>query len=198
MSENAKVKYGTFLFGQTEDLPIPFVGVDREYVKAGERWTILNRVSLSGEIIGCTKKSLVDSQNAILAAFNEDFKTLEISGLDNMTLAKVISINFEGSDYLAAISYSIELEAYDYSQFSSTNFPFNSINRKVNLQVHLAHEQYRPIMVFLGNINGRKWSYNSRHEFCGLDRCHHEMRSDNHHIRLRALSHQLSLCRQIA
>lgn len=122
MSENAKVKYGTFLFGQTEDLPIPFVGVDREYVKAGERWTILNRVSLSGEIIGCTKKSLVDSQNAILAAFNEDFKTLEISGLDNMTLAKVISINFEGSDYLAAISYSIELEAYDYSQFSSTNY----------------------------------------------------------------------------
>ena len=131
MGEAAKVEYNGFQFGQTDSFPIPLVSVGQEYVMAGERWTMAKRISLNGEIIGCTKSDLVASQNELLFYFADDFKTLEISGLDNITLAKVISVNFEGSDYLAAISYSIELEAYDFDEFSTTNYvvdPVDSIS----------------------------------------------------------------------
>lgn len=128
MADLAKVKYNNFEFGLTDDLPIPLVSLDREYIKAGERWGMSNRITLNGEIIGCTKESLVNSQNKILFGFNEDFKTLEISGLNNLTLAKVISINFDGSDYLSSISYTIELEAYNYGEFFEKQYVLNPVD----------------------------------------------------------------------
>ena len=128
MADSAKVKYNNFEFGLTDDLPIPLVSLDREYIKAGERWGMSNRITLNGEIIGCTKESLVNSQNKILFGFNEDFKTLEISGLNNLTLAKVISINFDGSDYLSSISYTIELEAYNYGEFFEKQYVLNPVD----------------------------------------------------------------------
>jgi len=131
MSEDAKVKYNTFQFGQSSSFPIPFVSLGTDYSQAGERWAIRQAISLDGEIIGCSKSDLVSSQNELLDAFSQDFKVLEVSGLDNIDLARVISINFQGSDYLSSIAYSIELEAYSYDTFSSTNYviePVDSIS----------------------------------------------------------------------
>jgi hypothetical protein len=128
MADSAKIKYNNFEFGLTDDFPIPLVSLDREYIKAGERWGISNKITLNGEIIGCTKESLVNSQNKILFGFNEDFKKLEISGLNDLTLAKVISINFDGSDYLSSISYTIELEAYNYAEFLKRQYVLNPVD----------------------------------------------------------------------
>lgn len=119
MSEAAKVKYGDFQFGLSDEFPIPLVSISNEYLDAGERWGILNSFTLNGEIVACSKATLVDKQNELISAFSEDFKTLEVSGIDNVTLAKVVSIDFEPSDYLSAVVYSISLEAYDFNTFKS-------------------------------------------------------------------------------
>lgn len=135
MSEDAKVKYNNFQFGQSSSFPIPFVSLSNDYVQAGERWAIVQTITLNGEIVGCSKSDLVSKQNDLLDAFSEDFKTLEISGLDNINLAKIVSINFAGSDYLSSISYSIDLEAYSYDTFSSNNYvtePVDSISISEN------------------------------------------------------------------
>ena len=131
MSEDAKVKYNTFQFGQNSSFPIPFVSLSNDYVQAGERWTILQAITLQGEIIGCSKSDLVARQNEILDAFSQDFKTIEISGLDDIELARVVSVNFQGSDYLSAVSYTIELEAYSYDTFVNSYYvvePVDSIS----------------------------------------------------------------------
>lgn len=111
--------------------PIPFVSLSNDYVQAGERWTILQAITLQGEIIGCSKSDLVARQNELLDAFSQDFKTIEISGLDDIELARVVSVDFQGSDYLSAISYTIELEAYSYDTFIDSNYviePVDSIS----------------------------------------------------------------------
>ena len=108
------VSYGSFSFGQVDALPLPFISVDYDYVKAGEKWATVTRLTLSGEIVGCSKAEFLSYQNEITEAFSEDFKALVVTGLDTPTdLCVVESINFSPSDYVTTMSYSIEIHITD-------------------------------------------------------------------------------------
>lgn len=97
--------------------PIPFIGKEVEYVQAGERWAQVETLTLNGQITGCSESELKAVRDSILGTFSENFKTLSVTGIGNFERVKVSSINFQDSDYVTSIPYSISMTTYPSGGF---------------------------------------------------------------------------------
>jgi len=120
---NTTVTYNTIAFsnagsgpGSPPAFPVPFVSKKVEYlqpdVAGGEgRWCRKESITLKGEIEGCEGESLEDKRDTIIDAFSEDFHTLEIDGLENIPLIRVLSVEIGDQRGDATfMGYSINLE----------------------------------------------------------------------------------------
>tara|TARA_Y100000590_G_scaffold76739_1_gene84943 strand:- start:11137 stop:12879 length:1743 start_codon:yes stop_codon:yes gene_type:complete len=127
------ITYNSFAFSNagtwpnnTPAYPVPFVSKTVEYlspdVAGGEgRWCRKESITLRGQITECDNSGLTleDKREAIINAFSEDFHTLEIEGLENIELVRVMSVDVgpqEGAKTF--IDYSITLESYPEDSFA--------------------------------------------------------------------------------
>ena len=79
------------------EYPVPFLTKQVEYLEplvgGGEgRWCRRESINLKGEITACGSSTLKEKRETILAAFNEDFHTLEIEGMENIELIRVMDV----------------------------------------------------------------------------------------------------------
>ena len=127
------ITYNAFTFSNdgtwpnnTPAYPVPFISKTVEYispdVSGGEgRWCRKENVTLRGQITECDNSGLTleDKRSAIIEAFGEDFHTLEIEGLENIELVRVMSVEVgEQEGTQTFIDYSITLESYPEDSFA--------------------------------------------------------------------------------
>jgi hypothetical protein len=132
---NNTITYGTLTFSNAgsvdcePDFPVPFISKQVEYIvprglppKLSGRWCRKENITLNGTLSDCSNcggLTLEEKRNTIITAFSEDFHTLEIDGLDNIPLIKVISVDVGPQTAPSPIvSYSIQLEAYPDDSFA--------------------------------------------------------------------------------
>ena len=129
---NTTITYNTITFSNdgtiepknTPPYPVPFVTKQVEYVQpetsGGKgRWCRRESITLNGQINDCDEGTIDTKRNNILAAFDEDFHTLEIEGLTNIPLIRVMSVDIGPQEAPnTAVSYSIQLEAYPDDSFA--------------------------------------------------------------------------------
>ena len=106
------------------EYPVPFLTKQVEYLEplgGGNegRWCRRESINLKGEITACGDSTIKEKREVILDAFNEDFHTLEIEGLEDIPLIRVMGVTVgpqEGANQV--VSYSIDLEAYPEDSFA--------------------------------------------------------------------------------
>jgi hypothetical protein len=104
-----------------ENVALPFVTISDEPIYYGEKWGVVENVSLSGIITGCNEIELVSRRTAVLTLFLKDYKTLNIDdGKFIRNNVIVQSVNFEDSNHLGSIGFEVNLICYpeDYFLFS--------------------------------------------------------------------------------
>ena len=117
------VKWGSVAVGNNDNIKVPFVSKDVEYVRGfvpGEdenqgtdRWIEKEVWTLSGEIIDCEGyKDIVDTQQEIIDIFKLDYQELEVGDLDILYYGRVVNISFGDSDYLNSTTYEVVIEGY--------------------------------------------------------------------------------------
>ena len=107
--------------------PTPFIGIDDEFINYGQRWGVSKKITLQGMVTGTCSDSypdLIFKQNKVFSGFREDFKNLEIKQ-DNQTLfsggyIKVNSIDFDQSNYVGILNFTIDLTSYSENLFTGT------------------------------------------------------------------------------
>ena len=104
--------------------PTPFVSWGQENIEYGSRWGATTSLSLIGQITGrCDDyNDLINKQNKLLSGFSQDFHSLSIIE-DNTTMydkpyAIIRGINFEQSNYVGIIPFTIDIDLYDQDYWS--------------------------------------------------------------------------------
>lgn len=102
--------------------PTPFFGVADNNISYGERWGVAKRITLVGQLTGCTFSGLTAAQTSLISGFSRDFQTLQIfqngTGVDVYPNSFINSISFPSSSYVGVLPYQIELTCYPQSGFS--------------------------------------------------------------------------------
>lgn len=105
--------------------PTPFIARSKDNVSYGERWASLEKISLIGQLTGCSFSELSGSQISLISGFSRDFQTLRIIQTGNIiqtfTNVWVDSIDFPPSNYVKFIPYQINLSCYPSGSFSGIN-----------------------------------------------------------------------------
>jgi hypothetical protein len=99
--------------------PTPFVGMSKENIYYGERWAAVERITLLGQLTGCTYSGILQTQNNLINNFSKNFKSLVI---DTGTFTNIVinSISFPSTNYVKIIPYQIELSYYPEESFYGT------------------------------------------------------------------------------
>jgi hypothetical protein len=124
----AKVTYnGNKVWGDQPsvmgDQPTPLFSKSVEYIQAGERWCQVENWTLNGTVIGCDFQELENEKNKITTAFSNGFGPIEISQEENffMPLVEIKNIEFNESDYIGSLQYTINFLYYPEQSFSGDN-----------------------------------------------------------------------------
>jgi hypothetical protein len=107
--------------------PTPFIGIDDEFISYGQRWGVSKKITLQGMVTGICSDSysdLIFKQNKVFSGFREDFKNLEIKqdgqSLFSGKYIKVNSIDFDQSNYVGMLNFTIDLTSYSENLFTGT------------------------------------------------------------------------------
>lgn len=106
--------------------PTPYVTVEEQTIFVGERWGVVENVTLNGQITGCSFSGIVAGQTLIRNSFNRSFQTLQvwqqtgaISGLIfDKPLSEVTNVSFPQARMFGVQDYSISLTCYPSGLFS--------------------------------------------------------------------------------
>lgn len=102
--------------------PIPFVGRTKENISYGERWGSAERITMVGQLTGCSFADLTSAQLNLISGFSKDFQILKIrqDGADVGTYPNIFvnSIDFPSSNYVKLLPYQIDLTYYPQSSFT--------------------------------------------------------------------------------
>lgn len=114
--------------------PSPYVSLSEDVLTYGDKWGLVHRISLNGQITGCTFQDLYDAQTGLAGVFENSYKTLEVkeSADDQNNYSTVFSfsgcsvdgISFSNASYNKVVGYSVELTAYPsgYTGFFSGTY----------------------------------------------------------------------------
>lgn len=166
MSELIKYNGTTVFVGQQD----PLVSKTTDYVQAGERWGTVENISLEGVITGTTFSNIYQAQTALFSKFNEDFKTLSITGFGDFPACRINNISFNESNYLSNASYSINLSSYGTGDSllytHGVTDPVNTISYTENDDMTVSAT--RTISAKGVNIHGKTNAVNNVINFLGL------------------------------
>jgi hypothetical protein len=91
----------------------PMIGKTTSFPSNGDnRMLVEDKITLVGELTGCNLSGLLDARKQVIDVFADNFKTLVIGGVGSFTKAKIESITFDESPYLASLPYNISLVHY--------------------------------------------------------------------------------------
>lgn len=104
----------------------PFVGVDYDNIYYGELWAKEERLTLNGQLTGCTFDAITAAQNALVQNFKKSYQTLEIWQEENgvsgrvfqKKLTEIDSISFSSERWVGYLPYTITLKCYPSEYFS--------------------------------------------------------------------------------
>ena len=124
LGNSALVTYGGTSVGGADGIKVPFVSKDVEYVRGfkggdvgssfqSDRWIEKETWTLNGELLDCKGyDDLLKHKETLYLLFQEDYLDLQVGALDTLKFARVISINFEDSNYVTTVPYTVVLEGY--------------------------------------------------------------------------------------
>lgn len=104
--------------------PTPLVSQKNAFIKYGEQWGEVSKISLNGVITGNTGyfNDIISGQSGIISRFNQDYQSFQIveSGLTivNKPYAIIRNISFPQSNYVRLLNYQIDLDCYESGFFS--------------------------------------------------------------------------------
>lgn len=102
--------------------PTPFIGRAKENISYGERWCGAERITLVGQLTGCSFSGLTAAQTYLISGFSKDFQKFVINqdGRDIVECENVSvnSISFPSTNYSKILPYQIELSYYPQNSFS--------------------------------------------------------------------------------
>ena len=102
---------------------VPFVSIDYSYLRNGtDFWGRAISLSLAGILTGQSNIDLLFKQRQLISGFSQQFRPISIfdGGVPVFSghSTKVNSIDFESSDYVKLLPYTINLSSYDSGKFS--------------------------------------------------------------------------------
>lgn len=122
--------------------PTPYLSLSKEVLNYGDRWGLVDKITLAGLITGSNFDALYFAQTGLVDIFSSSFKTLEIfEGPDgaigyvgnlgnggntsnaysqafSFTGCSIESINFDNAGYNKVVGYSVEMLSYPSGFFS--------------------------------------------------------------------------------
>lgn len=102
--------------------PIPLFGVTDTMIRYGERWAEANRVTLQGQLSGCSYQSILSAKSQLQQIYSADFQSLQIiqngSTLYQSDYNRIVDIDFQNSSYFGLLDYTVSLESYPADLFS--------------------------------------------------------------------------------
>lgn len=115
----AQIKYN----GQTIPSPTPFIRKTVENVFYGGRWASRDNIIIEGQITGCNSGALFDGQDDLLEIFSTGFRPLVVSDTGSTVVyealhTEILSVNFQQSNYVGILPYTIQLACYPEATFS--------------------------------------------------------------------------------
>jgi hypothetical protein len=134
MSAHTSIKYNnTDVFDGLG--PTPFVAVSKEPVRYNNKWGVIEKFTLEGQIVAkCADfEALLIKKAELLERLGADFGALEILDGNDIVISKpfcrIRSINFPNSKFVDLIDYSIEIESYNQSLFHGVFGVINPSNK---------------------------------------------------------------------
>lgn len=102
--------------------PTPYVSLNDEVLKYGDRWGLIHKIILNGTITGCSFSNLYSAQTGLVGIFSDSYKTLQVfesvDGADDyyqvfsFSGCSIDSIAFDEGNYNSRANYSVELTSY--------------------------------------------------------------------------------------
>ncbi len=121
-----KIKYNNNLVPPLGSGPTPYLSTNSEMISYGDRWGLVDKITLNGQITGFGFSSLVDKQAALVNVFGVDYKDLIVTELGSapvvFTGCSVESVTFDNNNYNGIVPYSISLSCYNGAGFLAKNF----------------------------------------------------------------------------
>lgn len=116
--------------------PTPFVSFGDDFIRYGNRFGAIETITLNGNITGACNNfnDLINKQNFLLQKFSTDFKNIDIyeDGVLNPVYSrqyvKIDSINFDSSNYVGILPFSIILNAYPNEFFTGVYGILDPVN----------------------------------------------------------------------
>lgn len=129
---STQIYYGNNLAAPSGQ-PVAIPSFSENSIYFGERWAVLEKITLNGELTGCSYNAILAAKSKLEQIYSSDFQSLSISQ-DGKTFYyspynRVLDIDFNQSLMVGILNYTVSLENYPpelFSGFYAVTSPVNS------------------------------------------------------------------------
>ena len=102
--------------------PTPYVSLGKDVLVYGDRWGLVDKITLNGQITGSDFDAVYTAQTGLVDVFSSSYKTLSIlespdgtnsyGNVFNFNTCSVQGISFENNGYNKVVGYTVEMLSY--------------------------------------------------------------------------------------
>lgn len=119
---DAKVTYNNRIVPPSGCGLTPYVSLGKDILVYGDRWGLVDKVTLNGQITGLDFNALYTAQTGLVDIFSSSYKTLSVlestddansyGSVFNFNTCSVQGISFENNGYNKVVGYTVEMLSY--------------------------------------------------------------------------------------